>query len=57
MYFKLGIKRLNSSFFLDGIYYDTFDLQQFNHLNEYYNIIESFKADVSVFSSFFFSKF
>ena len=45
MYFKLGIKRLNSSF-LDGIYYDTFDLEQFNNLNEYYNIIESFKADV-----------
>ena len=53
MYFKLGIKRLNSSF-LDGNYYDTFDLEQFNNLNEYYNIIESFKADVSVFSSFFF---
>ncbi len=54
MYFKLGMKRLNSSFFLDGINYDTFDLEQFNNLNEYYNIIESFKADVSVFSSFFF---
>ena len=46
MYFKLGMKRLNSSFFLDGINYDTFDLEQFNNLNEYYNIIESFKADV-----------
>ena len=56
MYFKLGIKRLNSSFFLDGINYDTFDLEQFNNLNEYYNIIESFKTDVGVFSSFF-SKF
>ena len=57
MYFKLGMKRLNSSFFLDGINYDTFDLEQFNNLNEYYNIIDSFKADVSVFSSFFFGKF
>ena len=56
MYFKLGIKRLNSSFFIDGIYYDTFDLEQFNNLNEYYNIIKSFKADVSVFSSFYFWK-
>ena len=54
MYFKLGMKRLNSSFFLDGINYDTFDIEQFNNLNEYYDIIETFKADVSVFSSFFF---
>ena len=57
MYFKLGMKRLNSSFFLDGINYDTFDLEQFNNLNEYYNIIESFKADVSVFNSFFWKIF
>ena len=56
MYFKLGMKRLNSSFFLDGINYDTFDIEQFNNLNEYYILLNLLKL-MFVFSSFFLENF